>query len=128
MSDPFAAALPELRDFSEASMPDTFTVDVVGAFTPNGQGGGSYAPGTTRGPYNCRLATGLNEEEQALADRMEQRDAQRVSFPLSVTLGGSDKGTATNHATAETFRFSVLAIIRPGSYPAHRKALIRRIS
>lgn len=128
MSDVFAAVLPELTEFSESSMPDSFTVEIKGTFVPDGHGGGTYAGNTTRGPYKCRLSTGLNEQEQAIADQLQQPNAQRMAYELSTVLAGSETGTATNNRTGEVFAFAVISIVRLGSYAAHRKALIRKVS
>jgi hypothetical protein len=118
--------LAQIQGISEGEMPDTFTVDVPGAFIPDGQGGGRFGLPTTRGPYPCRFGQ-AQADEINLADRDEEDTGERISYPMNVALSAHEEGTGTHARTGQVFRFSVEAVLPIGSFAVNRKAKIERL-
>lgn len=117
--------LAQLQTLSEGEMPDSFMIDVPGTFTSDGQGGGTTAPGTIRGPYACRFGAATVEEQQSVADRMDVSLVQRMTYSLDVPLALHETGSGTKGRSAETFAFEVVGLAPPSSHAVHRKALVR---
>jgi hypothetical protein len=115
-----------VQPISEDLMPDSFTVDVPGAFIPDGQGGGRHSPPTTRGPYRCRFGQ-ADASEVNVADRDQEDTGERISYPVDVALASHEVGTGTHTKTGAVFRFEVEAVFPLTSYAVNRRARIKRI-
>lgn len=109
----------QLRNLSEGAMPDTFAVEVRGAWVDDGSGGGYYGPGSVQ-TYPCRkTASGADPEtERIIAGLNQPAGAAALVLPLGSPVGLDDVGTYTNARTGGTMRYAVKAV-RTTSYSPH---------
>lgn len=116
----------KLTVLSEDLMPDSFTVNVAGTFTPDGIGGGSVTSAPARGPYPARKGVQGDQEEAETGGQFRVLGSEVMRFPKEVALRPEEHGTYSVAETGETFGFEVLYVAPLATYSAHRRAIIRR--
>lgn len=111
------------RRASEAAMPDTFRVQVPGAWVDDGSGGGYRGPPTDV-DFPCRKAPlGNGPQEQLLAQQIQAVGLEVICVAWDAEIGTDAAGTYIRAETGATQSYTVRGIPE-STYSIHKRLLV----
>lgn len=118
-----ASELAANRAQSEAAMPDTFRVEVPGAWVDDGSGGGYFGTPTTV-DFPCRKSPiGNGPQEQLLAQQIQAIGLEVICVAWDAEIGTDAVGTYIKAETGATQRYTVRGIPE-STYSIHKRLLV----